>query len=236
MGLFIAQWQALILAYAAAAASCATMSASSSSRRLLDSSWHVLNNTDLPAHNFGNESHTLAANITDSQAIAECEAVCNSSPVGVCAGFVFVSTRLQGGGGPRCALLKNRRATAFDRTDGLRCCHAGGSTATAWAAAAAAAGTAATLYSCCAQADAWLSSVRHDVLPAHQQLHQCEYLRPDLQPHVRQATEWRRCADHARRQLSWLSKSPQWLVRRSLAHHHPIQHTPSARWHAYTPS
>ena len=67
-------------------------------------SWHVYNDTDLPAHNFGNESaHTLPAGVTDSQAIAECEAVCDATPQ-ICTGFVFVSTRLAGGGGPRCAL------------------------------------------------------------------------------------------------------------------------------------
>jgi hypothetical protein len=74
------------------------------SERRGSSSWYVYNNTDLPDHNFGNESqHTLAANITDTQAIAECEALCTATPQ-ICTGFVFVSTRVAAQGGPRCAL------------------------------------------------------------------------------------------------------------------------------------
>lgn len=106
------QWVLIFVAYAAEC--CAT----SATTRWFESnsSWHVLNNTDLPAHNYGNESkHTLATNITDSQAISECEAVCNSVPE-VCAGFVFVSTRLEGGGGPRCALKTGESLRSIART------------------------------------------------------------------------------------------------------------------------
>ena len=67
---------------------------------LVGATWHVRNNTDLPAHNLPTQ-HPLPANITEAAALTECEQVCLATLQ--CTGFVYVSPALVGQGGPRCA-------------------------------------------------------------------------------------------------------------------------------------